>query len=113
MACRTSSKAASIISFCRRLEPVATFLILLHINPCSYYVYGAIRVNEIMLNPLNPAHGQWIELRSTENAPFVLTNYVLYAGTPTLDVEYRFSFQNPISIPANGYLTIGQNNNSG
>jgi Lamin Tail Domain len=105
---RTSPKSALHSSwFCR----VGLALLLFQETLCG--VHGKVVINEIMLNPFNPAHGQWFELYNTGNTIVSLDGWYIHATTNSGDDVSLYAFDSSVSIAANGYLTIGKNNASG
>jgi Lamin Tail Domain len=71
---------------------------------------ATIVFNEIMLNPLNPEHGQWFELHNTDNTPISLQNWSVCASNGATTCFY---FPPTATIGANGFLTIGKSNAAG
>jgi Lamin Tail Domain len=105
---RLSAKAA-LRSTC--LCRVGLALLLLHQSLCV--VNGSVVINEIMLNPFDPAHGQWIELYNTGNTAVSLDGWFIRASANGDSIVSVFTFDASHSIAANGYLTVGKNDVSG
>jgi Lamin Tail Domain len=97
---------------------LGTLALLLVLQMASFAVRfaDAVVMTEIMLNPLNSAHGQWFELYNEANTVLLLNGWRLRATNNRNDrpVEYVTLFFDAADlIPPNGYMVIGKNNASG
>jgi Lamin Tail Domain len=99
----------AIKTILRNLCSVA--LLALVMSNAALVVDAKVVFNEIMLNPLNPAHGQWFELHNTDTVPVSLQSWIVCTFIDGVDA--CFWFPSTAVIAANGYLTIGKNNAAG
>jgi Lamin Tail Domain len=98
----------AIKTFSRQLCQAA--LLVLIMSKAAMVAKAAVVINEIMLNPINPAHGQWFEMYNTDNMAVSLQGWYICASN---GFSSCFYFSSSASIAANGYLTIGENNAAG